>query len=205
MAKQIEGVYERILECAKAEFLDKGYADASLRTISAKAKTSTNSIYVRFKDKKGLFEALVGEVYECFMNQYKQAHEMFEKLPMDVQPQQMGKLSRECMDELLDYSYEHMEELQLILCYSDGTRYAFMIDEMVEIEVESTHKYYITLEKLGHPVPKIDERLEHILITGMMSAYFEIILHEMPYENAKLYLQELCDFHTAGWAKIMGQ
>ena len=44
MAKQIEGVYERILKCAKREFLKNGYADASLRTIAAQAETSTNSI-----------------------------------------------------------------------------------------------------------------------------------------------------------------
>ena len=35
MAKQIEGVAERIIAAAKHEFLDKGYADASLRTIAA--------------------------------------------------------------------------------------------------------------------------------------------------------------------------
>ena len=35
MAKQIEGVSERILACAKAEFLDKGYTDASLRAIAS--------------------------------------------------------------------------------------------------------------------------------------------------------------------------
>jgi len=35
MAKQIEGVYENILECATKEFLEKGYTDASLRTIAA--------------------------------------------------------------------------------------------------------------------------------------------------------------------------
>ena len=34
MAKQIEGVYEAVLECAKKEFLEKGYKDASLRTIA---------------------------------------------------------------------------------------------------------------------------------------------------------------------------
>ena len=45
MAKQIEGVSERILSCARAEFLDKGYTDASLRVIAAAAETSTNSIY----------------------------------------------------------------------------------------------------------------------------------------------------------------
>ena len=75
MAKQIEGVYERILECAKQEFLEKGYLDASLRTIATKAGTSTNSIYVRFQDKEGLFEALVGEQYAYFMNCFRRSEE----------------------------------------------------------------------------------------------------------------------------------
>ena len=37
MTKPIEGVSERILSCATEEFLEKGYSDASLRTIAAKA------------------------------------------------------------------------------------------------------------------------------------------------------------------------
>ena len=45
MAKQIEGVYEAVLKCAKKEFQDKGYKDASLRTIAQEAGTSTGSIY----------------------------------------------------------------------------------------------------------------------------------------------------------------
>ena len=48
---QVAGVYEKILECAKKEFLEKGFEGASLRVIAQEAGTSTNSIYVRFKDK----------------------------------------------------------------------------------------------------------------------------------------------------------
>lgn len=51
MTKPIEGVSERILSCAKEGFLEKGYADASLRTIAAKAETTTGSIYSRFRDQ----------------------------------------------------------------------------------------------------------------------------------------------------------
>ena len=51
----------------------------------------------------------------------------------------------------------------------------------------------------------IDERLEHILITGMFNTFFELIIHEMPLEEAKHYLKEMRDFYTAGWMKIMGQ
>ena len=55
MAKQKPGVYDRVLECAKEEFLSKGFLDASLRTIAQEAGTSTGSIYTRFGDKEGLF------------------------------------------------------------------------------------------------------------------------------------------------------
>lgn len=76
---------------------------------------------------------------------------------------------------------------------------------MAELEVEATHKYYDVLEKLGKPAPMIDRRLEHILVTGMMNAYFEMIIHDTPKEYAERYLKELNDFYTAGWLKIMGQ
>ena len=35
MAKQIDGMADRIIATAKPGFLDKGYVDASLRTIAA--------------------------------------------------------------------------------------------------------------------------------------------------------------------------
>ena len=64
MTKLTEGVSEKILACAKEEFLEKGYSDASLRIIAAKADTTTGSIYSRFGGKEGLFSAIVKPVAE---------------------------------------------------------------------------------------------------------------------------------------------
>ena len=61
------------------------------------------------------------------------------------------------------------------------------------------------LERLGSPSPPISSRLEHIIITGMFNTYFEIVLHQMPWEEAVLYLEEMQAFYTAGWMKLMGQ
>ena len=205
MAKQIEGVYERILECAKQEFLEKGYLDASMRTIALKAGTSTNSIYVRFQDKEGLFEALVGRQYSYFMDCFCKAQADFAGLPPESQPEHLSSISGWCMMEMLLYAYEHLDEFQLILTCSEGTRFSGMIDEMVEIESKGTHDYLAVLRQLGRPAPPIDPKLEHILITGMFNAYFELIIHEMPLDQAKAYLEELRSFYTAGWMKIMGQ
>lgn len=190
---------------AKAEFLEKGFQSASLRNIVKNAGVTTGAFYGYYGSKEELFKALVQDVYEHIMSRYKEALDKFANLPIESQPEQMGKISRKSMEQQLLYCYEHLDELHLILQCSKGTRYAFMIDELVELEVDATHKYYDVLNKLGSPVPNIDRRLEHILVTGMMNAFFEMIIHDMPLDSAKVYLRELCDFYTAGWIKIMGQ
>lgn len=38
----------------------------------------------------------------------------------------------------------------------------------------------------------------------LFSAFFEVIIHDIPHENAAEYLEELKAFYTAGWKKIMG-
>lgn len=112
---------------------------------------------------------------------------------------------RGCMMEMLLYAYNYLDEFKLLLCCSKGTRFAGMIDEMVEIEVKGTHDYIEVLKQLGTPSPPIDPKLEHILVTGMFNAFFELIIHEMPIEQAKVYLEEMRAFYSAGWMKIMGQ
>ena len=129
----------------------------------------------------------------------------FAEIPPEEQPNNLTSTSGECMYEMLLYAYEHLNEFKLILCCSEGTRFSKLIDEMVEIETKGTHDYLAVLEKIGRPAPPIDERLEHILITGMFNTFFELIIHEMPLEEAKHYLKEMRDFYTAGWMKIMGQ
>lgn len=205
LAKQREGVYERIIECARKEFLEKGYMDASLRTIATQAGTTTGSIYTRFKDKEGLFEAIVGPHYDHIMSCFCQVQEEFAALPAEQQPENMGKVSENCMLEILQYCYEHMEECQMLISKAEGTRYANFLDELVEIESKATHKYLQVLEDLGNPSPPISPRLEHIIITGMFNTYLELVLHQVPWEEAVQYLEEMQAFYTAGWMKLMGQ
>ena len=102
MAKQIEGVAERIIDAAKREFLDKGYVDASLRTIAAEADTSTNSIYVRFGDKEGLFSAIVEPVLSEMTERFIRIQERFHQMSADEQAEQMPKYADGGTAELID-------------------------------------------------------------------------------------------------------
>ncbi len=197
--------FRLIHTAAMQEFLEKGFKSASLRNIVKTAGVTTGAFYGYYDSKEDLFEALVSEQYDYFMNCFCKAQQEFADIPLEEQPNNLSTTSGECMHEMLLYAYAHLNEFKLILCHSEGTRFSKLIDEMVEIETKATHDYLEVLKKLGRPSPPIDERLEHILITGMFNTFFELIIHEMPLEEAEHYLKEMRAFYTAGWMKIMGQ
>ena len=194
-----------ILSAAMLEFLEKGFKSASLRNIVKTAGVTTGAFYGYYKSKEDLFEALVGEHYNFLLTCFCKAQKEFADIPPEEQPDNLTSTSGECMYEMLLYAYEHLNEFKLILCCSEGTRFSKLIDEMVEIETKSTHDYLEVFKKIGRPSPPIDERLEHILITGMFNTFFELVIHEMPIEDAKHYLKEMRAFYSAGWMEIMGQ
>lgn len=196
---------ERIHQAARAEFLEKGFARASLRSIVRSLGMTTGAFYGYYKSKEDLFEALVGTHYRYLLGRFQKAQDEFAALPRALQPEVMGDISGVCMYDMLHYAYDHLEECKLLLCASEGTPFAGFIDELVEIEVNSTHAYQEVLNSLGRPSPKIDPQLEHILITGMFHTFFELIVHEMPLADAENYVTEMRAFYTAGWMKIMGQ
>ena len=194
-----------ILKAAMQEFLEKGFQAASLRNIVKQAGVTTGAFYGYYHSKEALFEALVGEQYDYFMDCFCQAQRDFAKLPPQEQPEHLGIDSGACMHQMLLYAYQHLDEFKLLLCGAEGTRFSHFIDEMVGIELQGTHDYLKVLADLGRPAPPIDERLEHILITGMFHTFFELVIHEMPLPDAENYVKEMRAFYTAGWMKIMGQ
>ena len=211
MSAEYLSTLERIHAAARDEFLEKGFQEASLRNIVKTAGVTTGAFYGYYGSKAELFRALVGEVYDTILATYQAALDAFASLPLEQQPEQMGKISRQCMKDMLQYMFAHRDASPLkpaddaVRLDSTGRYIEDVIDEIVEREVDSTHKYYQTLAQLGQPVPPIDPWLEHILVTAMMKGYFEIVLHDMPPAAAQRYLEELNDFFTAGWARIMGQ
>ena len=202
MAKQIEGVADRILLCAKQEFLQKGYTDASLRTIAAAADTSTNSIYVRFHDKEGLFCAIVEPVVNGMMELFVRIQEQFCHLDSKAQQTQMNDYTMGGMEALVDYMYDHLDEFRLLLDASYGTRLHNFVDEMVRVEVDYTYKY---MEAVGCPWQMGDaltETVLHMVTTARFEGAFEVIRHNMSREDAKRYMNLLSRYHRAGFDAV---
>lgn len=204
MAKQIEGVSERILTCAKAEFLDKGYTDASLRVIAAAAETSTNSMYVRFGGKEGLFSAIVEPALNEMTEHFLKIQEAFHHMDRDAQAARMAEYADGGTAELVDYIYEHLDEFRLLLDASYGTRFHNFVDALVRIEVEYTYKY---METVGYPARMGDaltEKLLHIVTTSRFESIFEVVRHGMTRREAAEYIDLLSRYHCTGFLAIFG-
>ena len=205
MARQIEGVAERIVDAAKREFLEKGYVEASLRTIAAEADTSTNSIYVRFGDKEGLFSAIVEPVLNEMTERFIRIQERFHLMTPEEQAERMPKYADGGTSELIDYMYEHLEEFRLLLDASYGTRFHNFVDELVRIEVEYTYKFMEAVgysDKFGDAVT---QKLLHIVTTSRFESIFEIIRHGMSREEATEYIELLSRYHRCGFIEIFGK
>ena len=204
MAKQKPGVYDRVLECAKEEFLSKGFLDASLRAIAQEADTSTGSIYTRFGDKEGLFRAIAEPVVDQFKAMFRRVQEDFHQLSEEEQRADMGQYTARHQEEMLDYIYDHFDVFRLLLDGAHGTRFSCFLDELVDIEVEYTYKY---MEAVGCPEKfgdALTERLLHIVTTSRFESTFEIIRHGMSREEASDYVELLNRYHRTGFFAVFG-
>ena len=202
MEEKSNATLEKIHEAAMAEFLDKGFQGASLRQIVKNAGVTTGAFYGYFSSKEALFASIVEPHAAALMGRFMEAQTSFSELPEQEQPEHMGLESSQCVNWMVDYICDHREPVKLLLCKAEGTSYEHFVHNMVEVEVEYTLRYMDVLRRLGREVPELSQSLCHIIASGMFNGLFEIVVHDMPKEQADV--EQFRTFYTGGWLKLMG-
>lgn len=186
----------------KKEFLEKGYKDASLRTIAQEANTSTGSIYTRFGDKEGLFCAIVEPAANGLKKMFLEIQEKFHSFDKEAQLAEMGQYTSLHQMEMLDYIYDHFDVFRLLLDCAEGTQFSRFVEELVEIEVDYTYKY---MEVIGCKSVKsglVTEEFVHIVVTAYFNGMFEVVRHNMDKASAVKYVRLLNRYHMQGFSTI---
>lgn len=194
---------ENILNAAKIEFLEKGFLNASLRNIVKEAGVTTGAFYRYYETKEALFKALVNDHAEYILKLFGNTLDKFETLPLNEQNYQMKHYSEGCFMKMLDYIYDNSDSFKLLIICSEGTEYSNFIHILVEKEVNSTLCYIESLKNQNHKIPYISKNFCHIIASGLFSGIFETIIHNMPKQDAIIYLKQLMTFYLAGWSKIL--
>ena len=202
MSKPIEGVSEKIETCAKKEFLDKGYVDASLRTIAAEAGTTTGSIYSRYGGKEGLFSAIVEPVAKEFTGIFIGVQEKFHAIESDRQAVSLDDYAEDGMKQLVKYMYDHFEIFQLLVDGAYGTKFQNFVEHLVEIETEYTYRFMDATGIQMKEGERITKNFMHIMNKALFESFFEVVRHNMSKEEARRYICMLEKYHSAGWDVI---
>lgn len=203
MAKQIAGVAEKILACAKSEFLENGFEGASLRVIAQKAGTSTNSIYVRFQDKAGLFVALVKPAAEGLKEMVRSMQEPYTPSIKTQSDSHGFAYADDCFPRILSYLYDNFDTFRLLMTCSYGTPYANFIHELSVIDAESYKRYIAASGNNALSAGRASENLLHLLSSGFYSGLLELVVHNITREEAEKDLLRLRKFYYAGWMSIL--
>ena len=204
MVESSSATWEKIQQAALSEFLDKGVLSASLRQIVKNAGVTTGAFYGYFSCKEALFASIVEPHAAALMGRFMEAQTSFAGRPEAEQPEHMGEDSESCLDWMVDYICQNREPVKLLLCRAEGTGYESFVHNMVEVEVEYTLRYMEVLRRLGRRVPTLSRSLCHIIASGMFNGLFEVVIHDMPYEQALRDVKQLRAFYTAGWLELVG-
>ncbi len=204
MREKDDGAREKILEGARAEFLEKGFAEASMRAIAERAGFTTGMLYSRFADKAEIFRELVEEPAEQLYAYFSQVQEDFARLPAGEQRQKMHTYVDEKVEHMVNFIYDHFDAFKLIVCKSGGTSYQYYVDRMIDVETQSTFRFIEVLRALGAEVREIRRDFAHMLSSAMFNGMFEVVSHDLSREDAFDYIRQLQRFFNAGWDCLLG-
>lgn len=198
-----ENTLQKIHEIATAEFLEKGFRGASLREIVKKAGVTTGAFYGYYKSKEELFSALVKPHADSVANLFENLIGKFKSLPKNEWAKSMATFSKQGIRQIYEYAFNHKDAFRLILNASEGTDFENFVHNLVAKEIEITHIFYKEMEAQGYKPYAFDPTLEHIIISGEFAAVFELIVHDVPFDEGIKCAEAIHDFYEAGWQSVL--
>ena len=203
MARDKSAHHEKIIAAARDEFINYGFADASMRRIAAAAGMSAAGLYKHFSGKEEMFAALVEPACQGLMNMYRQ-EETEERMALHGgslnDKWEQGGEARLAMT----YIYDHLDAFRLLICKSGGTRYESFLHDLAVEEEKTTMVMMDILKQNGAKINEVSPEEFHLLVTTSISAIFQAVEHGFSREEALHYADTLDNFFTGSWQILFG-
>ena len=194
----------KILESAKNEFLEKGFVNASLRTIASNAGLTTGAMYRHFKDKDALFCALVDQAID-FTTQTVMLADSSHHLDLDnLVSQEHFDQEKKSTNDLVNYIFENKDVFALLLTKSAGSTHEHFQEEICDLYTKNCEQTFTWMYKNNVSTKKIDRMTIHFIASTVINAFTEIITHNMSKRSAFHYIENIEEFTRYGMIHMMG-
>ena len=192
---------EKLIECAKKEFLEKGFAKASLRSICSQAGLTTGAVYFLFNDKNGLFEAVVSGALGEFTH-LMQTH-LAEEVNADISTYTfVAGEHDEFARQLVGLLYSHYDEMMILLEKSQGSQFENLPDRIIEMldagYLRSAQKYADS-----QPGKRVNRYMLHWLSHIQVDAFIHLLTHERDRDKAEEKIKPVLDMLVKSWLEFV--
>lgn len=193
----------RLLRCAAEEFTAYGFEKASLRRICSSAGFTTGAVYFMFKDKNGLFSALVQPTLDR-LTEVLAAHFSEDQTEDFSQYIHHPGDHDDFAETLVSTLYGDYDAVILLLTKAEGSRYANIADEIIAMVEQHMHslaqKYVDTMSG-----KRINEYMHHWLCHLSVMAFVHLITHIRDEKEALRRVPAMFEHIIGGWIMFIAE
>ncbi len=196
LKKEIE---ERILNAARVEFAEHGFAKAKMRSIAGRAGVSTGNLYTYFPNKDDLFCALVAPTVDQ-INEYVS----YDRIAAQTNCGEGWTYNRrrEFYLEIADSHDRNREDLKLILFKSQGSSLEDFREDCIR-KLDETIPLCKDMLPYKEADGKVDEFLWHSLHSFVINTFAEMTMHDLSREEMMQCAVDLATYMHYGWRAIV--
>lgn len=197
MAVKNHALDEKLIEAARAEFLEKGFRGASLHKIVERAGITTGALYTRYKNKDALFCSLVREVLEAAGERMGQMQQSYTAAQASGDPKQILAVIRQEEAVYLDLLLDHREACILLFCRSAGSSLEAELNRMMDQKAAQTEAYFRSMAKPGAEVEGLS-----FIISSQLHFFRQILEKCGDREHTLRCMKTVTRYMNAGWEAI---
>jgi transcriptional regulator with XRE-family HTH domain len=195
-------IKDEILNVARTEFQEKGFAKASMRKIAKKVGISVSNIYNYFRGKDEIFKEIVSPTILL-------ADQLIERYISNENPDNCSNSftienSWQKTKVLFIFLDKHRDNLKLLFFKSQCSEYENTKDKYIDLFTELYLKN-LTLIKTFNK--EFNSNVSDWFIHNIVSFYFniinEIIMHDLTKKEMEEYAEEINTFLFHGWMAVL--
>lgn len=207
LAKEVKNGETRqlLLQCAKKEFMEKGYSKASLRSICKEAGVTTGALYFFFQDKDDLFCSLVSDSMMQIMKLIKEHQELEENEAKEeiISSNHDMESERILVEVLVHEMYRNRDEMLLLVNGAQGSSLENAVDRIIdEMDAHNLHLARATCQELG--IPMLEENLVHWMSHNQIDMFLYMLKHIETEEQALAFGRQAMTYLVTGWFALFG-
>ncbi|MBQ8175710.1 MAG: TetR/AcrR family transcriptional regulator [Oscillospiraceae bacterium] len=190
---------EKLIESAKAEFMEKGYNKASLRSICANAGVTTGALYFFFEDKADLYRAIVGkpvdELFAIMQEHFDEDDEVIASPDYEAEDDDHSEVAQ----LLIHHIYSNYDAAILLLTKSQGSEYENIVDRIVDF---TESKSVETMEKMAESTgkkKKVNRYMLHLVIHVVVDSFVHLVTHEPNEQKALANIKKVFKMTMHNW------